>query len=132
MKKNKVATLSGSFTDFAGTVREFCIAAVSIEEDNIAKDMFGANKDFLCKKLQFGISVRNKDDKFNKSLGEKIAIGKAEKRPFAVLYSTSYGLINAKMVNAALEQEAEHFMNDPGSILVGYDADKEKYFAKLA
>lgn len=145
--KEKVASITKTFTDYEGNVRNFTIAAVSsvLEEPTIVMDVnkaigeiYGEKTelefDGIQKALYLGVSVQRPNDDFDLELGVKIAIGKAvkEKSRFATLYSTDLGLINSKMVAALLEQEAEFFISNPGKYLAGYNKDKAKYLAEKA
>ena len=120
------------FVDNNGIEREFIIAAVSLD---IVKDdinpvgvvVFGDTSLFtsVAKVLCLGIAVRRPEDKFNEELGMRIAKGKALKvlenpdKGKLITVSDS-GLVNTKMVQALLEQEAEYFKRDPRSYITGY------------
>lgn len=80
----------------------------------------------VSKMLSVGVAVRSMRDTDN-GMGVRIAYGKALKYCDHRLYVTHPGMINTKMVQALIEQEAEHFRKDPGSYLVGYNADKVRY-----
>lgn len=80
----------------------------------------------VSKMLSVGVAVRSMRDTDN-GMGVRIAYGKALKYRDHRLYVTHPGMINTKMVQALIEQEAEHFRKDPGSYLVGYNADKARY-----
>lgn len=137
--KEKVASITKTFTDYAGNVRHFTIAAVSVmlEKPTLAVEIENSDFDWelsaepVFKALHLGISAQRPGEEFNAELGVKIAVGKAkkEKSCFASLYSTDLGLINTKMVEALLEQESEFFINNPGKYLKGYNKDKEKYLS---
>ena len=113
--KNRTTFISDTFTDFTGLKRIFTICAISFELDS----------DY--KKLQLGISVQNPLDVHNAELSEKIAEGKANKKPFGKIMSNNPGFINSKVVNALLEQECEYFKNNPGKYLAGYNKDLKLY-----
>lgn len=117
----KVVFKTGLFIDFEGNVREVIFCAISAD---------GA--DSLTKVLKLGLSVRNVKDSYDEELGKKIAYGKAKKDKTCIgkLYSTNKGMINAKMVEALLEQELYYFKNNPGKYLKGYDAQKDKFKLK--
>ena len=78
--------------------------------------------------LSIGVAVRCVRDE-DKGLGEQIAYGKAVTLLNHTLYVSHSGMINTKMVRALLEQEAEHFVKDPGSYITGYNADKFRFEA---
>ena len=80
----------------------------------------------VVKMLSVGVAVLSVRDN-DTGIGERIAYGKAVKLRNHVLYATHPGMINTKMVQAFLEQEAEHFKKDPGSYLTAYNADKFLY-----
>lgn len=80
----------------------------------------------VAKMLSIGVSVRCVRDE-DKGLGEQIAYGKAITLLNHTLYVSHSGMINTKMVRALLEQEADHFVKDPGSYITGYNADKLRF-----
>lgn len=143
MNKNiKVEYKIDKFTDFAGFEREFILAAVSVPilvEDRAwipAIDTFNGTEyeDERCidceKLLLIGISVRNAQDKYDEEVGKKIAVGKAMKFKGKQLIANHAGLINTKMVQALLEQEAEYFKRDPQSYIAGYNNARKKWQEK--
>lgn len=83
------------------------------------------------KMLAIGVAVRCNRDK-DLGLGEYIAYGKALRNAKSgtghVMFVSHSGMINTKMVRALLEQEAEHFIKDPGSYIKGYNIDRDRYF----
>lgn len=143
MNKNfKVEFKIDKFIDFAGIEREFILAAVSVPipwkdhiwipdvdsiidrewEDDVKVDME--------KYLLIGISVRNAVDKYDEEIGKRIAVGKALKLKGKQIIASHAGLINTKMVQALLEQEAEYFKRDPQSYIAGYNDAKRKWEQK--
>lgn len=82
------------------------------------------------KMLAIGVAVRCNRDK-DLGLGEYIAYGKALRNAKSgtghVMFVSHGGMINTKMVKALLEQEAEHFIKDPGSYIKGYNIDRDRY-----
>lgn len=82
------------------------------------------------KMLAIGVAVRCNRDK-DLGLGEYIAYGKALRNANSgtghVMFVSHSGMINTKMVRALLEQEAEHFIKDPGSYIKGYNIDRDRY-----
>lgn len=122
------------FIDNNGIEREFILAAVSIDlrkqksvlysESVIAFDE-GDSAYCMEKVLCIGIAVRRPEDKFNEELGMKIAKGKALKvlgnpDKGKLIFASDAGLINTKMVQALLEQEALYFKRDPRCYIKGY------------
>lgn len=115
--KERIETLKDKFIDYAGKEHWFVIAAVSTElEDD----------DEFSKRLGIGYAICNCEDEFSDEFGRKLAIGRAKNRETA-LYSTHLGLINSKMVQALLEQEADYLKNNPEKYIAGYLAAEKKY-----
>lgn len=128
------------FIDNTGIEREFILAAVSIDlrkdksviyseatigvtTGEVAYDM----EKVLC----LGIAVRRIEDTFNEELGKKIALGKALKvidnpNKGKLIFVSDAGLINTKMVEALLEQEALYFKRDPRCYIKGYGGKTNK------
>ena len=128
------------FIDNNGIEREFILAAVSIDlrkdksviyseatigvtTGEVAYDM----EKVLC----LGIAVRRIEDTFNEELGKKIALGKALKvidnpNKGKLIFVSDAGLINTKMVEALLEQEALYFKRDPRCYIKGYGGKTNK------
>ena len=151
MKKRKVVYRFGEFTDFAGNVRKFVVAALS-ELLPDGEEVFTPNRhyttdtqfgvvqvsgdgnveihDTVLKRVSLGFAVCSPEDEYNEELGKTIALGKAEKRPVGVMYATKTGMINTSLVDALLDQEVEYFKNNPGAVLAGYNKAKEAYLAK--
>ena len=120
------------FTDYAGNVRKFIIAAVSIPVYGIVEEYDEDEGHSVVvnsyeKILSIGVSVCRPGDKFDEKLGVTIAKGKAIKNQDHVMYVTDAGLINNMLVDSLLEQEAAFFKKDPGHYLAGYDSDAKKY-----
>lgn len=148
MNKNiKVEYKIDKFTDYSGKEREFILAAVSvplpIEESLYIPDpescteyngysLYDDEIEMPVEKyLLIGMSVRNADDKYDEEIGKRIAVGKALKFKGKQLVVSHAGLINTKMVQALLEQEAEYFKRDPQSYIAGYRNAAEKWKEKL-
>lgn len=122
------------FVDNKGIEREFILAAVSIDlrkQKNItySETVIAASNGEVAytmeKVLCLGIAVRRVEDTFNEELGMKIALGKALKvisnpDKGKLIFVSDAGLINTKMVEALLEQEALYFKRDPGCYIKGY------------
>jgi len=118
---SKITYKIDKFTDFSGYTREFIFCAVSIENIDSKDDM---------KVLRIGVSVQNpKDAEIDTELGKRISYGKAMKNKSCcgIIVSNNKGMINTKVVNALLEQEAEYFKINPGKYLKGYNKDRELY-----
>ena len=151
MKKRKVVYRQGSFVDFAGRTRQYIVAAVSELLPNatevytsegkyvtptkfvvteVSEDEYVAIHNDVVKRVSLGFSVCNPEDTFNEELGKTIALGKAEKRPTGVLYATKAGMINTDLVESLITQEMQHFENNPGAVLAGYDKAKAAYLAE--
>lgn len=126
------------FIDNKGIEREFIIAAVSLDVnkddlDPIAVTFFGDSSFFtsVAKVLCLGIAVKRPEDEFDEKLGMRIAEGKALKvltnpSKGKLITVSDSGLINTKMVQALLEQEALYFKRDPRSYIAGYGRKTHK------
>ena len=120
------------FTDYAGNVRKFIIAAVSIPAHGVVEEYDKDEEEFVIvnnyeKVLSIGVSVCSPSDTFDEKLGVTIAEGKAIKNQDHAMYVSDAGLVNDKFVDALLEQEVTFFKKDPGHYLAGYDNDAKKY-----
>lgn len=118
--------------DYAGNVRKFIIAAVSIPVHGVVEEYDEDEGDLVVvnsyeKILSIGVSVCRPGDKFDEKLGVTIAEGKAVKNQNHAMYVSDAGLVNDMFVDALLEQEAAFFKKDPGHYLAGYDSDAKKY-----
>lgn len=115
----KVVYNVDKFTDFAGKVREVVLCAVSTDEMGFGKE------------LRLGVSVQNPHDNIvNTELAKTIALGKAMKDKSCagiLMVILNDGMINAKVVDALLEQEMEYFKTNPGKYIKGYNKDKELF-----
>ena len=126
------------FIDNKGIEREFIIAAVSLDVNKddlgpIAVTFFGDPSFFtsVAKVLCLGIAVKRPEDEFDEKLGMRIAEGKALKvltnpNKGKLITVSDSGLINTKMVQALLEQEALYFKRDPRSYIAGYGKKPHK------
>jgi hypothetical protein len=136
----KVSYHIDKFVDNNGIEREFILAAVSIDlrkdksviysEAAIGVTTGEAAYD-MEKVLCLGIAVRRPEDTFNEALGMTIAKGKALKAltdpsKGKLLFASDAGLINTKMVQALLEQEALYFKRDPRCYIAGYERPSSK------
>ena len=128
------------FVDDTGVEREFILAAVSIDldKDNILSNAYaGVETETyygnypIDKVLCIGIAVRRIEDVYNEALGMKIAEGKALKalthaNKGKLIFVSDSGLVNTRMVQALLEQEALYFKRDPRSYIAGYGKKRTK------
>ena len=151
MKKRKVVYRQGSFVDFAGRTRQYIVAAVSellpnatevhTSEGNyvtptkfvvteVSEDEYVAIHSDVVKRISLGFSVCNPEDTFNEELGKTIVLCISEKRPAGVHYATKAGMINTDLVESLITQEMQHFENNPGAVLAGYDKAKAAYLAE--
>lgn len=150
--KEHAEFITDSFTDYAGKVHHFVIAAVSRPlptcvceldespcgcehadvsyevnqyiEDYGTGDFVGVVNKVLC----IGISMCNPTDTFNEKVGALKAIARARKAQ-PVLYASESGIINTKVVKALLEQEAEYLKNNPEHFIPGYLDMRDRYLA---
>lgn len=130
----KVVYKLGSFTDYKESQVDFVLAAVSIPTNTVVvpvdEDGFeDETQDQVesSKLLSIGIAVCRPGDKWDEELGKKIAYGKAVNRRDHALVATDCGLINTRMVEAVLEQEAHYMQVNPGRYIAGYDEARRKY-----
>lgn len=128
----KVAYKQGSFVDYKGAQVNFILAAVSIPTNTVLVPVDNDGKptgdgDWSIKTLSIGIAVQRPEDHWNEELGKKIAYGKALKRREHCLVTTDPGLVNTKMVEAVLEQEASYLQVNPGRYIAGYDDARDSY-----
>ena len=123
------------FVDNNGVEREFVLAAVSVD--------LRKNEDIDClgilyrtdkvnpvvydipKILCLGIAVKRPEDTFDEKRGMEIARGKALKalvkpEKGKLIFVSDPGLINTKMVQEVLEQEALYFKRNPSCYIPGY------------
>lgn len=146
----KYESINGNFVDYRGQKRDYTMVAVSIPmygitscyegKYNLPYNMnttdeiawYNNYEEFesyeISKMLSIGIAVRCVRDE-DTGLGERIAYGKAVKLKNHTLFVSHPGMVNTKMVQALLEQEAAHFEKDPGSYITNYNADRDRYKA---
>lgn len=85
----------------------------------------------VAKRLSLGISIQNKNDKFDEEIGKRVAYGRAQKKPYSKIYTTTEGVINTPMVEAVLKQECAYFKQVPYLEtwgIKGYSEAAKKYF----
>lgn len=132
--KECIEVIKDSFTDYAGKVHHFIIAAVSepfetpltvgvpiTEEESV---FYSAGT--VQKGLHLGVAICNPDDVFDEKIGVLKATGRAKSSP-ASLYSSENGQINTKLVRAFLEQEAAYLKSNPDKYIKGYSEAKERW-----
>lgn len=130
--KQCVEVIKDSFTDYAGRVHHFVIAAISDAFEVppmvvVADDSMSASQIGLVKKgVRLGIAICNPEDTFNEKVGVLKATARAENSEIS-LYSSEAGQINTKLVRAFLEQEAEYLKNNPDKYIQGYSDSKERW-----
>lgn len=138
---NKVVYKCDSFVDYKGTKVNFILAAVSIPCDNVIVpvDDCGCvdeeqweNQVESPKILSIGMAIQHPTDTWDEELGKEIAYGKAIKKRDHILATTDSGLINTKVVEALVEQEAAYMHVNPGRYIAGYDDAKNKYLKRKA
>lgn len=146
--KEYIDYLEDSFTDYAGKVHYFVIAAISqelptkaqeigrddledydvIHEVNTYIEDYGT-EDYLgtvSKVLRLGVSMCNPVDSFNSKTGTLKAIARA-RNSVPALYSHEKGTINSRVVRALLEQEANYIKSNPDLIIKGYSDMEARY-----
>lgn len=118
--KERIQSKIKKFTDFTGAERTFVIVGVSRIVDNI-------------KILSIGLSICHPDDEFDTNIGFKVAYQKAiNSKNNLVIKTPSFGMVNTKMVDLILDQQADYFINNPESYLKGYKEAKKKYEKRIA
>lgn len=146
MNKNiKTEFKIDKFKDYAGIEREFILAAVSVPiskdetmyipdiESKDCRGVFWDDYGVNCEKLLLiGMSIRNAEDTYNEEIGKRIAVGKAMKFKGKTIAVSHAGLVNTKVVQALLDQEAEYFKRDPQSYIAGYREAEKKWKLKKA
>lgn len=135
----KVVFRQGSFIDYKGTQVNFILAAVSIPSswvlvpvDEYGYELEGEEQVDITKILSIGISVQRPEDTWDEKLGKEIAYKKAVGRRSHLIATSDNGIINTKMVEATLEQEAAYMQINPGRYIAGYDDAKAKYLKARA
>lgn len=151
--KEHVEVINDSFVDYAGKTHHFTIAAVSSLLPRTTKEMGNASPvyddslevvhevgiyvedygtdDYLCnvtKAVRLGVSICNPTDQYDEKVGALKAIARARVNSPALL-ATDPGTINARVVKALLEQEAEYLKHNPDNFIVGY-ADMKACYLK--
>lgn len=154
MKKEHVEHLCSSFKDFKGVEHKMVLVAISRELPTNYGELYSKEKDIdeetavspvenwvvsytdwneesvtkVSKCLHLGVSICHAEDTYNERTGIAKATHRARNSD-PVLFVAKNGYINSKMVRAFLEQEAEYIQNNPGCVIEGYDAQRDKYVA---
>lgn len=148
--KEHVEFITDSFTDYAGKVHHFVIAALSQnlptrtgqvennpinEEDvNVIYEVGEYVEDYgtenylgtVTKVLRLGISICNPTDTFDEKVGVLKATARAHTNK-PVLYAANAGVINTDVVRALLVQEASYLKNNPENFIPGYADMRERF-----
>lgn len=151
--KEHVEFITDSFTDYAGKVHHFVIAALSqnlpdnvrdIEDNPSGYDDAGVTyevgeyiEDYgtenyigtVSKVLRLGISICNPTDTFKEEVGARKAIARAHNAKPS-LYASNPGVINTGVVKALLEQEAQYLKNNPENFIPGYLEMRDRYLTR--
>lgn len=156
MKKDIVMYKDGAFEDFRGIAHKFIVCALSTSFYNEDPDYsvvlattdemngVGLDEITLPRAVFIGISVCNPGngstkvgDDWNEEKGKMIALAKAKgfkyDKPWksAALFATRPGLISTELVEALLNKEVQHVIDDPESVIPGYNKMKADYERKL-
>lgn len=151
--KERVEFITDSFTDYAGKVHQFVIAALSqnlptrtgqlesspVDDDNVSVthevgiyvENYGT-EDYLgtvSKVVRLGVSICNPTDTFDEKVGALKAAARAHEAGPA-LYASNPGVINTKVVKALLEQEAEYLKHNPDNFIPGYADMRDRYLTR--
>lgn len=151
--KEHVEFITDSFTDYAGKVHQFVIAALSqnlpvcsgqLENNPVVSDCVPVThevgiyvedygtEDYMgtvSKVIRLGISICNPTDTFDEKVGVLKAAARAHDAKPA-LYASNPGVINTKVVKALLEQEAEYLKNNPENFIAGYVDMRDRYLTR--
>ena len=148
--KERVEFITDSFTDYAGKVHHFVIAALSqnlpvrsgqLEHNPVCEDNVPVTHEVgvyledygtesylgtVTKVIRLGISICNPTDVFDEKVGALKAAARAhDSKP--TMYAAHPGAINTKVVRALLEQEAEYLKNNPENFITGYADMRDRY-----
>ena len=152
--KEHIEVIKDSFVDYAGKTHHFMIAAIStvlpskgahlennsisVDDDaNIFYEVVGQIEECdleeylgnVVKVVRIGVSICNPEDTFNEKAGAFKATARARNAEPA-LYSSNVGFINARVIKALLEQEAEYLKNNPENFIKGYAEMKRNFLKK--
>jgi len=147
MKKDVVMFRKGNIVDFRGVEHPFIVCALSTsnfqtEEHKVELSVRDTDA-YIVDSMEFpravfiGISVCNPEDNWDEEKGKMIALAKAKGfNPYkiqksAALFATRSGLISEPLVNALLDKEVQHVIDDPESVIKGYNKMKLRYESEL-
>ena len=124
--KEKIVYKFDSFIDYEGKEHKIVMAAVSRPVDTVYVTEDTTNVKDIKKVLSIGVAVCSPEDKYDESIGMKIAYAKAiNKNCLIKLYVLSPGMINTQMVEALMKQELHYIKNNPQNCIKGY---KDSYY----
>lgn len=151
--KEHVEFITDSFTDYAGKVHQFVIAALSqnlptrtgqlesspVGDDNVSVthevgiyiEDYGT-EDYLgtvSKVVRLGVSICNPTDIFDEKVGALKAAARAHEAG-PTLYASNPGVINTKVVKALLKKEAEYLKDHPEDFIPGYADMRDRYLTR--
>lgn len=154
MKKDVVMYKSGSIVDFQGVEHKFMVCALSTDsydspEHGALLTTIDENGDYLAetelpRAVFIGIAVCNPGtndklgDEWSEEKGRMISLAKAKgfkhSQPWksAALFATRKGMISEQVVEALLNKEVQHIIEDPESAIKGYNKMKADYERKQA
>lgn len=151
--KEHIEVITDSFTDYAGKVHHFVIAAISqvlptcssqLEDNPTGCDDLDVSHEVaifiedygthdymgtVSKIVRLGISMCNPADTFNEKVGIHKATARAKKAN-PTLYASDPGVINTRVVRALLEQEAEYLKHNPENFITGYAEMRDRYLTR--
>lgn len=151
--KEHIEVITDSFTDYAGKVHHFVIAAISqvlptcssqLEDNPTGCDDLDVSHEVaifiedygthdymgtVSKIVRLGISMCNPTDTFNEKVGIHKATARAKKAN-PTLYASDPGVINTRVVRALLEQEAEYLKHNPENFITGYAEMRDRYLTR--
>lgn len=147
MKKDVVMYKNGSIVDFQGNNHPFVVCALSTSSfnndgqtveigvyNNYDGDYLGSTE--AARAVFIGISVCNPVDEWDEEKGKMIAYNKAKgfkasnPAKSAAIFATRAGMISEGLVQALLDREVQHVIDDPEYVIKGYNRMKERFLAK--
>lgn len=144
MKKDVIMFEKGAIVDFAGKTHPFVVCALSTsnfkgndilirtEDEN----GLGISELEVPRAVFIGVAVCNPVDEWSEEKGKSIALNKARGFNYdcpeksAALFATRAGLISEPLVQALLNKEVQHIIDDPNSVIKGYNQMKASYIQK--
>lgn len=149
--KEYINVLEDAFADYKGIVHPFTIVAVSQTVPETGKELGEAEhywnnevthevtvylEDYgtwdyignIGKVVKLGIAICNPDDEYNNKIGYNKALSRA-RNSTPVLYANinNLGIINTKVIEALLQQEAKYLKENPAKYIKGYKEAEEKW-----